>query len=222
MSEEAQYTELVPEYKNKSRFPILSRYRDLILLVKKVFSDNTISDAEFNEIQTIERDILLEYQVAADIFSKLSMGAPQYSAAQKLLNHLHRCNTFMQFATDQARLKRATGSGFGVPDQERDMYQESIALNDNKVIQITATMAGVNLLKDLDTPKKRIEADLPRIRRELSKLSAEERAELEGKINAILEQMKDRQLELLSVYELNKLIGLEQYLGEEKARVRTS
>ncbi len=213
MSEEAQYTELVPEYKDKSRFPILSRYRDLIIFVKAAFSDGVISDMEMEQISTIEKDILLEYQVAAEVFASMSFNAPHYNAAQKLLNHLHRCNVFMQFAYEQARLKRAIASG-ATPLPVRDMHREKIALTDNKIIQITATMAGINLLKELDTPKKRIEAELPQIRRNLAKLSPEERAEIEAKINAIIEQLKDRQLELLSVHELNRLIGLEQYLGE--------
>ncbi len=213
MSEEAQYTELVPEYKNKSRFPILSRYRDLIIFVKAAFSDGKISDDEFEQISTIEKDILLEYQVAAEVFSSMNFNAPHYNAAQKLLNHLHRCNVFMQFAYDQAKLKRAIDSG-SAPVAVRDMYREKIALTDNKVIQLTTTMTGVELLKELETPKKRIEAELPQIRRNLAKLSPEERAEVEAKVNAIIEQMKDRQIEQLSVHELNRLIGLEQYLGE--------
>ena len=94
------------------------------------------------------------------------------------------------------------------------------AWNDDKVIQITASMAGINLLKELDTPEKRIQADLPRIRRDLSRLTPEERAEWEAKINAMIEQLQERQLEQLSVYELNRLIGLEHYLMDEKERVR--
>ncbi len=214
MSEEAQYTELVPEYKNKSRFPILSRYRDLIIFVKGAFSDNQISDIELEQIATVEKDILLEYQVAAEVFSKMPFNTPHYNAAQKLLNHLHRCNVFMQFAYDQAKLKRATANGSIPALPIRDMHQERMAVTGKKVINLTATMAGVNLLKELDTPKKRIEAELPQIRRNLSKLSPEERAETEAKINAIIEHMKDRQLEQLSVHEMNRLIGLEQYLGE--------
>ena len=219
MSEEAQYTELVPEYKNKSRFPILSRYRDLILFVKNAFSDNVISDTELQQIETIEKDILLEYQIAADVFFKMDMKGPHYSAAQKLLNHLHRCNVFMQFAYKHAKEKHDADAGtISVPQREK--YQEQVALTDNKVIQITTSMTGLKLLKELDTPQKRIEADLPRIRRNLSRLTPEERAELEAKINAMIEQLQERQLEQLSVYELNRLIGLEQYLGEEKARIR--
>ncbi len=219
MSEEAQYTELVPEYKNKSRFPVLSRYRDLIIFVKGAFSDNQISDIELAQIETVEKDILLEYQVAAEVFSKMPYNTPHYNAAQKLLTHLHRCNVFMQFAHDQARLKRSTGNG-KQPIPPEELHQESVALTGKKVINLTATMAGVNLLKELDTPKKRIDAELPQIRRNLAKLSPEERAEVEGKINAILEQMKDKQLEQLSVHEMNRLIGLEQYLGEG-VRVRS-
>lgn len=216
MSEEAQYTELVPEYKNRSRFPILSRYRDLILFVKSAFSDNVISDIELQQIETIEKDILLEYQVAADVFFKMDTNGPHYSAARRLLNHLHRCNVFMQFAYRHAKAKHESGI-ISIPQRER--YKEPVIL-DNKVIQITTTMTGIKLLKELDTPQKRIEADLPRIRRDLSRLSPEERAELEAKINAMIEQLQERQLEQLSVYELNRLIGLEQYLGEEKARIR--
>ncbi len=217
MSEEAQYTDYVPEYKSRSRLPILSRYRDLIILVKNAFSDNVITDTELQEIETLEKDILLEYQIAADIFFKLDYSSPQYAATQKLLNHLHRCNVFMQFAYKHAKEKNASGM-MSVP--ERDRYQEAIALNDDKVIQITASMAGINLLKELDTPEKRIQADLPRIRRDLSRLTPEERAEWEAKINAMIEQLQERQLEQLSVYELNRLIGLEHYLMDEKERVR--
>ncbi len=217
MSEEAQYTEHVPEYKNKSRFPILSRYRDLMLYVKSAFADGKISDDELNHIETMEKDILLEYQVAADIFFKMDAFSPQYAAARKLLNHLHRCNVFMTFAYKYAKDKHDTET---MGQQGRDLNREIVRQNtqQSKVIQLSATMVGIDLLKSLESRKQRIEADLPRIRRDLAKLSPEERAELEGKINAILEQMRDRQIEQLSVYELNRLIGLDQYLGEVRVR----
>lgn len=251
MSEESQYTALVPEYLNRSRMPVLSRYRDLITYVKSAFSDGRITPDELAHIETIEKDILLEYQIAADVFSKMSVGTPEYAPARKLLIHLHRCNVFMRFARDQARLKyvdtkknqmninahviqeqkqmqvkRITGetstetsSAFATP--VRDKKQEILA-SDKKVIQFTAQMAGIELMKQMDNQHERIQAELPQIRRDLARLSPEERAELEARLSAMIDQIKDRQLEHLTIEEMNRIIGLEKYLMEERERVRDS
>lgn len=221
MSEESIYTDAVPEYKAKSRFPILSRYRDLIVFVKSAFSDNQITDIELRQIETIEKDILLEYQVAADVFFKMEQSMPHYAAARRLLDHLHRCNVFMRFAYEQAKAKHDFDS-ISTPQRQKEAEIISMKTVGKKVIEISAGAAGYHLLKDLENPTQRIEADLPLIRRNLSKLSPEQRAEIEAKINALIEQLKDRQLEQLSVYELNRLIGLENYLNDEKQRVRES
>lgn len=252
MSEESQYTALVPEYLNRSRMPVLSRYRDLITYVKAAFSDGNITPTELATIEMIEKDILLEYQIAADVFSKMSVGTPEYAPARKLLNHLHRCNVFMRFARDQARLKyvdtnqknmnvnmhviqdqkqkrvkRATAtesstetsSSFTSP--VRDKKQEILA-SDQKVIQFTTQMMGLELLKQLDNQHERIQAELPQIRRDLARLSPEERAELEARLSAMIDQIRDRQLEHLTIEEMNRIIGLEKYLMEERERVRDS
>ena len=44
MGEEAFYTHGVQEYRKKSRFPTLSRYRDLIGFLKNVFKDGVVTD----------------------------------------------------------------------------------------------------------------------------------------------------------------------------------
>ncbi len=221
MSEEAQYNNSVPEYLQKSRFPILGRYRDLISFVKAAFSDGKITDAELSQIETVENDILLEFQTAADIFSRMKYGDKNYTATQKLVNHLHRCNVFMSFARTQAKLKNAATSPM---DPIRDMYREKVAVN-NKVIELTATTEGVNVLKDLEKTRDRIEAELPQMRRNLSKLSPDERAELEARVNAMIDRLREIELEMhleqLSFDKMNEIIGLTLYIKKGKERIRT-
>ena len=220
MSEEAQYNNSVPEYLQKSRFPILGRYRDLISFVKAAFSDGKITDTELSQIETVENDILLEFQTAADIFSRMKYGDKNYTATQKLVNHLHRCNVFMSFARTQAKLKNASSP----LDPVRDMYREKVAVN-NKVIELTATTEGVNVLKDLEKTRDRIEAELPQMRRNLSKLSPDERAELEARVNAMIDRLREIELEMhldqLSFDKMNEIIGLTLYIKKGKERIRT-
>lgn len=220
MSEEAQYNNSVPEYLQKSRFPILGRYRDLISFVKAAFSDGKITDTELSQIETVENDILLEFQTAADIFSRITYGDKNYTATQKLVNHLHRCNVFMSFARTQAKLKNASSP----LDPVRDMYREKVAVN-NKVIELTATTEGVNVLKDLEKTRDRIEAELPQMRRNLSKLSPDERAELEARVNAMIDRLREIELEMhldqVSFDKMNEIIGLSLYIKKGKERIRT-
>lgn len=220
MSEEAQYNNSVPEYLQKSRFPIIGRYRDLISFVKAAFSDGKITDTELSQIETVENDILLEFQTAADIFSRMKYGDKNYTATQKLVNHLHRCNVFMSFARTQAKLKNASSP----LDPVRDMYREKVAVN-NKVIELTATTEGVNVLKDLEKTRDRIEAELPQMRRNLSKLSPDERAELEARVNAMIDRLREIELEMhldqVSFDKMNEIIGLSLYIKKGKERIRT-
>lgn len=216
MGEEAQYTAAVREYQQKSRFPTLSRYRDLIAFVRSAFSDGKITDMELAQIEKVEHDVLLEYQVAADVFDKLPASDSKKAAAQKLLNHLHRCNVFMSFAKDRAKMKHSA-----VNEKKPElMVTERVVLDNNKVLKISATVAQLNLLKNLQTPEQRIDAELPKIRRDLARMSPEERAEYEAQINAIIDQIAHSNLELVSVAELNQMLGFEKYLEEERERVR--
>ena len=77
-------------------------------------------------------------------------------------------------------------------------------------------------MKQLDNQHERIQAELPQIRRDLARLSPEERAELEARLSAMIDQIRDRQLEHLTIEEMNRIIGLEKYLMEERERVRDS
>lgn len=220
MSEEAQYNNSVPEYLQKSRFPVLGRYRDLISFVKAAFSDGKITDTELSQIETVENDILLEFQTAADIFSRMKYGDKNYAATQKLVNHLHRCNVFMSFARTQAKLKNASSP----LDPVRDMYREKVAVN-NKVIELTANTEGINVLKDLEKTRDRIEAELPQMRRNLSKLSPDERAELEARVNAMIDRLREIELEMhldqISFDKMNEIIGLTFHIKKGKERIRT-
>lgn len=224
MSEESQFTDSVPEYLKKSRFPILSRYRDLMAFVKGAFSDGYISDRELAQIEKAESDILLEYQVAADALGNMDPSDKRYGAAKRLLLHLHRCNVFMRFARDQARINHSQAQN-GLPHPPiRERKKEELAKRkqEEKIIFIESAAAGYGLLKSLETPYERIQAELPTIRRNLAKLSPEQRIELEARINAIIDQIRDRQLEQLSIEELNHLIGLEKYWTDEREHVRES
>ena len=239
MSEEAQYNNSVPEYLQKSRFPILGRYRDLISFVKEAFSDGKITDTELSQIETVENDILLEFQTAADIFSRMKYGDKNYTATQKLVNqamqlgyltipnknlanlrYIDDKNVFMSFARTQAKLKNASSP----LDPVRDMYREKVAVN-NKVIELTATTEGVNVLKDLEKTRDRIEAELPQMRRNLSKLSPDERAELEARVNAMIDRLREIELEMhldqVSFDKMNEIIGLSLYIKKGKERIRT-
>lgn len=216
MSEEAQYTAAVEEYRRKSRFPTLSRYRDLIAFVRSAFSDGIITDTELEQIEKVENDILLEYQVAADIFYRLPFSDPKKAAAGKLLNHLHRCNVFMNFAKNRAQMKH-----FSENEKKPElMITENVVMDDSKILKISATVAQLNLLRNLQTPEQRIETELPKIRRDLARMNAEERSKYEAQLNSVIDQIAHANLEQVTSEELNRLLGFGKYLEEEKERVR--
>lgn len=214
MSEEAFYTNKVAEYQKKSRFPTLSRYRDLLNFLKNVFVDGIVTKEELSVVENVERDVLLEYQLAADICSKLPENSERKRAAERLLSHLYRCFIVVSFAKDRAKLQHS--------NQSSRSRQERIIrpLELDKTLKIKPTGAQRILLEGLGTERQRIEADLPRIRRELAKLTPEERVEYEGMVNAALDHLERINLENLNVNEMNRLLGLERYMQEEKAYVR--
>lgn len=214
MGEEAFYTHKVKAYRENSRFPTLSRYRDLINFLKNVFVDGIVTKEELDIVTKVERDILLEYQLAADIYSKIPDGSERKTAADRLLTHLYRCFVVVSFAKDRARLQHVTQT-------ERTKDERVIRpLEKNKRLHLKTTAAQRILLEGLGDERSRIAADLPRIRRDLAKLTAEERIEYEGMINAALDHLERVNLENLNVREMNKLLGLEKYLETEKARIR--
>ena len=54
---------------------------------------------------------------------------------------------------------------------------------------------------------------------DLAKLTPEERIEYEGMINAALDHIERVNLENLNAQEMNRLLGLERYLRDEKERI---
>lgn len=109
MGEEAHYVDAVPQYREKSRMPTMSRYRELIEFVKAVFSDGIITDQELAQVEKAEDDILLEYQIAAEIYDKTPDSSKRKAAAGELLMHLHRCNVLMSYAKGLAKTAHASG-----------------------------------------------------------------------------------------------------------------
>lgn len=214
MAEESFYTDKVTEYRKNSRFPTLSRYRDLINFLKNVFSDGIVTSQELDIVTKVERDILLEYELAADICSKLPPDSERKTAAERLLNHLYRCFIVVSFAKDRARLQHANQSSRSKADRIIR------PLEVDKKLKVKTTLAQRILLEGLGNERARIEADLPRIRRDLAKLTPEERVEYEGMINAALDHLERINHECLNVQEMNRLLGLEKYLNDEKDHVR--
>lgn len=214
MGEEAFYTNGVKEYRENSRFPTLSRYRDLINFLKNVFKDGYITDEELRVVSVVERDILLEYELAADICSKIPEGTPRRKAAERLLSHIYRCFIVMSFAKERAKIQNAT-------QRKRAHKQETVRLKENdRILSIKATSKQHDLLNDLSTERKRIDAELPRIRRDLARLPADERVLYEGRVNAALDYLEQINLENLNAIEVNRLLGLESRLQEEKERMK--
>ncbi len=213
MAEESFYTEKVDEYRKNSRFPTLSRYRDLLGFLKNVFSDGIVTTEELDIVTKVERDILLEYELAADICSKIPADSDRKEAAERLLSHLYRCFVVVSFAKDRARLQHLNQSSRSKED--RVIRPQEV----NKKLAVKPTVAQRILLEGLGNERSRIEADLPRIRRDLSKLTPEERIEYEGMINAALDHLERVNLENLNAQEMNRLLGLERYLKDEKDRV---
>lgn len=214
MGEEAFYTEKIKEYRENSRFPTLSRYRDLINFLKNVFVDGIVTTEELNIVTQVERDILLEYELAADICSKIPPESDRKAAAERLLSHLYRCFVVVSFAKDRARLQHANQSDRSQNDR---VIRPAVV---DKTLKVKPTAAQRILLEGLGDERSRIEADLPRIRRDLSKLTPEERVEYEGMINAALDHLERVNSENLNAQEMNRLLGLERYLQEEKERIR--
>ncbi|MBQ8250950.1 MAG: hypothetical protein IJY92_03445 [Alphaproteobacteria bacterium] len=214
MGEEAFYTHGVQEYRKNSRFPTLSRYRDLIGFLKNVFRDGVVTDEELRVVSVVERDILLEYELAAVICSSIPASSPRKKAAERLLSHIYRCFIVMSFAKERAKIQNAN-------QRRKAPKQESVRSKDtDRVLSVKASFLQRELLKDLSTEMQRIEAELPRIRKDLAKLPADERVLYEGRVNAALDYLEQINLENLNALEVNRLLGLERRLLEEKERVK--
>lgn len=214
MGEESFYTNGVKEYRENSRFPTLSRYRDLINFLKNVFRDGVVTFDELRIVEKVERDILLEYELAYHICSKIPPATKRRVAAERLLNHLYRCFVVMTYAKDRAKVQNRQY-------QEKIKNKKGVSTAQiQRVIQVKVDKVQLDLLKDIDTQSKIIFKELPRIRRDLSSLTAEERVEYEGQINAALDHLERINLERLNVQEVNRLLGLERYLKDEVERIR--
>ena len=214
MGEEAFYTHGVQEYRKNSRFPTLSRYRDLISFLKNVFKDGIVTDAELRVVSMVERDILLEYELAAVICSSIPTSSPRRIAAERLLSHIYRCFVVMSFAKERAKIQNAN-------QRMRAHKQETVRTKDSdRVLTVKASALQIELLQGLASEMQRIEAELPRIRRDLAKLPADERVLYEGRVNAALDYLEQINFENLNVLEVNRLLGLERGLAEEKERVK--
>ncbi len=212
MGEESFYTNGVEEYRANSRFPTLSRYRDLISFLQNVFKDGLVTDEELRVVTKVERDILLEYELVADIYSKIPSSSPKKTLAERLLNHIYRCFVVMSFAKERAKIQNA--------NQRKRSYRQTPvrSIGDNRILSIKTTQEQAVLLKNLDTNLQRIEAQLPRMRKDLARLTPEERVYYEGRINAALDYLEQVNMENLNAVEMNRLLGLERYLKEEKER----
>ncbi len=212
MGEESFYTNGVGEYRSNSRFPTLSRYRDLIGFLQNVFRDGLVTDEELRVVTQVERDILLEYELAADICSKIPNSSPRKTAAERLLSHIYRCFVVMSFAKERAKIQNT--------NQRKRAYRQTPvrSVDDNRILMIKTNKEQSVLLKGLETDLQRIEVQLPRIRRDLAKLTPEERVYYEGRINATLDYLEQINMENLNAIEMNRILGLERYLKEEKER----
>ena len=213
MGEEAFYTHAVQDYRENSRFPTLSRYRDLIGFLQHVFQDNVVTDEELRVVSKVERDILLEYELAADIYSKTPAFSPRRIAAERLLNHIYRCYIVMSYAKDRAKIQNITQKKY--PNQNIKIRN----FETDRILNLKVNKVQADLINALATPMQRIEAELPRIRRDLARLPADERAKYERKINAALDHIENVNMEHLNVIEINRLLGLEQLLKEDDGRV---
>ena len=118
----------------------------------------------------------------------------------------------MSFAKERAKIQNA--------NQRKRAYRQTPirSIGDNRVLSIKTTQEQAVLLKNLDTNLQRIEAQLPRIRKDLARLTPEERVYYEGRINAALDYLEQVNMENLNAVEMNRLLGLERYLKEEKER----
>ena len=214
MGEESFYTDGVKEYRENSRFPTLSRYRDLINFLKNVFKDGVVTFDELRIVEQVERDILLEYELAYNICSQIPPYTKRRAAAERLLNHLYRCFVVMSYAKDRAKV-------------QNKQYQEKLKTKKgvssaaiDRVLRVKVDKVQLDMLQDIESQRKVVFKELPRIRRNLTSLTAEERVEYEGQINAALDHLEKINHELLNVRDINRLLGLEKYLKDEKERTR--
>lgn len=208
MGEEAFYTHAVQEYRENSRFPTLSRYRDLISFLQNVFKDNLITNEELRVVTQVERDILLEYELAADICSKLPSFSPRKTAAERLLSHIYRCYIVMNFAKERAKMQNLT-------QNETPHNQIKIKNPKDKILTLKVNPIQAELLSEVETQRQRIVADLPRIKKDLEKLPTDEKNKYEQKINAALDYLEQVNAGNLNVIDVNRLLGLEQRLKED-------
>lgn len=216
MGEEAFYTNGVEEYQRKSRFPTLSRYRDLIEFLKYVFADGIVTDAEYAVVNKIERDILLEYELALEIYEKLPSSSPKKTAAKRLVDHLHRCNILMS----EARVRvNAVRKSMGKDEKEKQKENQTV-YDVDKILYVSATPAQADLINEVDLKKEKVEKILPQIRKNLASLDPEERKQYEEKLNALIDFMVSVSLEQITVKEMNRMLGLEKYFKSENVKTR--
>ena len=215
MGEESFYTDKVNEYRTNSRFPTLSRYRDLIGFLRNVFKDGIVTNEELFLVQKVEKDILLEYELAADIYSKIQEDSPRKDAAKRLLKHLYRCFVIISFAQNRAKIQNSQGDKTLKNPNERIIRRTP----SDFILSIQVNKSQHALMNDLSTQIQRIEADLPRIRKDLAKLPMDERLRYESQINAAIDHIERVNSEHLNVAEMNRILGLEQHLKNEKERI---
>ncbi len=210
------YEDEVPEYESLSRHPEISRYQDILDFIIGVFRDGVVTDAELSEMSALEKDILLEYFIAAEVERKLSItdsSSPQYMAAKRLLAHLHRCYILINRAVAKAKIFNR------LENEEQEKVLQVIPKRVKlffKSTDVEKQKKARDLLESLTSSTERMYASFPLLRQELAKLSPEERSEMENRVEIALSHLEHHQVVVES--ELNKMLGFNFSREEERER----
>ncbi len=154
--------------------PEFTRFAYIQTFVKNAFSDGVISTLELSNFQRIEHEMLVEYQVAIDIWNTLPINSPQREAAFVLVEHFRRSNLLIAAEKARAQVKYESDLTTEkqlnkVYDNIRQEYRDSREVD--KTITIALNPATLGLVNQVKTEKQRFAALLPEIKRKVANLT---------------------------------------------------
>lgn len=167
--------------------------------IKGFYADGVIEKSELKKMQNMRSDILLDYQVAQDLMSKMDKKSPQYHAAERLVNHLRQCYWLIDNATDKGAVYNTLTPEQKARRSARETNKETLNLS------IGATEA--TLLAGLTTTKARIEAERVFHDMAMKTTNIIRKAQLQEKVVAAINEIQKREMNAI---QLNRVLGLER------------
>lgn len=190
------------------RVRTLARYEDLDGLVNKFFSDGIITDIELSTLSKIDSILTTEFRVAQDYLAKMDEKSPLYKVGKDLVAYMYRCRTLIDKAHAKAKVCNS------IEDEEErcrvvrvaQIQEERQEQERKEVLTLTNVgVAGTMLMLSLITPAQRMQAEESFSRKEVQKLSPEERQEIELRLVQAMQAMREGQI---NTTQLNRILNL--------------